>query len=107
MIWHYHDDDVPGANATVRVVLSGLPPNVNEAKLTHYRVDANHSNPYDEWRRMGSPIAPNERQYRQLQDASNLTKLAEAPGILRVENGAASVDFMLPRQGVSLLVADW
>ena len=58
--------------------LTGLPATVSEAKFTHYRVDANHSNAYDEWRRMGSPIAPNERQYRQLQDASNLAKLSEA-----------------------------
>jgi len=107
MVWHYHDDDVPGPDAAVHVELTGLPPGVSEAKLTHYRVDANHSNAYDEWRRMGSPIAPNERQYRQLQDASNLAKLSEAPAVLHVEHGATTLNFSLPRQGVSLLVADW
>jgi xylan 1,4-beta-xylosidase len=107
MVWHYHDDDLPGPDAAVSIALAGLPPDVNEAKLTHYRVDANRSNAYDEWRRMGSPIAPTERQYRQLQDASNLAKLGEAPAVLHFEHGATTLNFSLPRQGVSLLVADW
>jgi xylan 1,4-beta-xylosidase len=107
MIWHYDDDDVPGPDAAVHLELTGVPPNVNEAKLTHYRVDANHSNAYDEWRRMGSPIAPTDRQYRQLQDASNLAKLADAPASVRIEHGLTSVNIALPRQGVSLLLLDW
>jgi xylan 1,4-beta-xylosidase len=107
MIWHYDDDDLPGPDAAVSIALAGLPPDVNEAKLTHYRVDANHSNAYDEWRRMGSPIAPTERQYRQLQDASNLAKLADAPASVRIEHGLTSVNIALPRQGVSLLLLDW
>ncbi len=107
MVWHYHDDDVPGPAAAVQISLIGLPATVTEATLTHYRVDASHSNAYDEWRRMGSPIAPNERQYRQLQDASNLAKLAEVPATIHVERGAAMLNFTLPRQGVSLVLATW
>ena len=107
MVWHYHDDDLPGPDAEVRISLTGLPSTVSEAKLTHYRVDANHSNAYDEWRRMGSPIAPSERQYRQLQEVSNLAKLTEAPAVLHLEHGATTVNFRLPRQGVSLVMADW
>jgi len=56
---------------------------------------------------MGAPIAPNERQYRQLQDASNLARLTEAPVVLKVERGAAKLNFTLPRQGVSLVLAEW
>jgi xylan 1,4-beta-xylosidase len=107
MVWNYHDDDVSGPDAAVQISLKGLPQSVRDAKLTHYRVDGNHSNAYDEWRRMGSPIAPNERQYRQLQEASNLTKLTEFPAPVVIENGGATLNFVLPRQGVSLLIADW
>jgi len=56
---------------------------------------------------MGSPIAPNERQYRQLQEASNLAKLADAPATVRVEQGATTLKFTLPRQGVSLVIVEW
>jgi xylan 1,4-beta-xylosidase len=91
----------------VQLPLTGLPSTISEAKLTQYRVDANHSNSYEEWRRMGSPIAPNERQYRQLQEASNLAKLAETPASIQVQAGTANLPFSLPRQGVSLIIAEW
>jgi len=107
MVWHYHDDDEPGPDAAVYLELTGLPSSVSEAKLTHFRVDASHSNAYDEWLRMGSPIAPNERQYRQLEDASRLTTLAETPAALRIDHGVTSVNLTLPRQGVSLVVVEW
>jgi len=107
MVWHYHDDDVKGDSAAVALVVAGLPAAVSEARLTHYRVDENNSNPYDAWRRMGSPLAPNERQYRQLQEASNLAKLADTPATVHVEQGATTLKFALPRQGVSLVVVEW
>ncbi len=107
MVWHYHDDDVKGADADVELVVAGLPSSIGEARLTLYRVDENHSNAYDVWRRMGSPIAPNERQYRQLKEASNLTELKGAPATVAVEQEAATLRFKLPRQGVSLAVLEW
>jgi xylan 1,4-beta-xylosidase len=106
MVWHYHDDDVPGADAQVKVDISGLPPTVTSARLTHYRVDENHGNAYAEWKRAGSPIAPDERLYARLQDASRLATLGPLAPVA-VTRGVASVSFALPRQGVSLLVLDW
>jgi xylan 1,4-beta-xylosidase len=106
MVWHYHDDDMPGPEAAVNVQIAGLPSGVKTARLTHYRIDSTHSNCYDEWKRMGSPIAPNERQYARLEEASRLAKL-DSPESVAVENGTALVMFNLPRQAVSLLVIDW
>ncbi|HMP81764.1 MAG TPA: beta-xylosidase [Verrucomicrobiota bacterium] len=107
LVWHYHDDDIRGPEAAVELAVAGLPANASESKLTHYRVDEFHSNAYDAWRRMGSPIAPNARQYQLLQEASNLATLTNAPATIRVEDGKATLKFTLPRQGVSLLVLDW
>jgi xylan 1,4-beta-xylosidase len=107
MVWHYHDDDLPGAEAAIDLTLAGLPAKAQQATLTHYRVDEHHSNAYADWRRMGSPIAPNERQYQKLMEASNLAKLADAPEKLSVRNGTAELKFELPRQGVSLLILEW
>jgi xylan 1,4-beta-xylosidase len=107
MVWHYHDDDIPGKDAAVELALTGLPSDVTEAKLTHYRVDENNSNAFGTWKRMGSPIAPNQSQYSQLQEASNLAKLVDAPATVRVDQGAAKLKFNLPRQGVSLVVLEW
>ena len=107
MVWHYHDDDVTGPDAAVQLAVAGLPASASEAKITHYRVDENNSNPYGAWKRMGSPIAPNQRQYTQLQDASRLAALADAPATVRLQQGGATIKFALPRQGVSLLQLSW
>ncbi len=107
MVWHYHDDDSAGPEAEVELRYGGLPATAAEAKLTHYRVDEQHSNAYGEWRRMGSPIAPNDRQYRRLSEASNLATLEDSPATVRVEQAAAHLKFRLPRQGVSLLMMSW
>jgi xylan 1,4-beta-xylosidase len=106
MVWHYHDDDLPGPDATVKFLVTGWPVAETELKLTHYRVDADHSNAYEEWKRMGSPIAPDQGQYRRLEQASKLDELASAPETVSVHQGAATLSFTLPRQGVSLLLLD-
>jgi xylan 1,4-beta-xylosidase len=107
MVWHYHDDDVAGPDAAVTLAVGGLPAGVTAAKLTHYRIDQQHSNPYAEWLRMGSPIAPNEKQYAALEKSSELATLAETPATIAVQNTTAQLTFALPRQAVSLLVLEW
>ena len=108
MAWHYHDDDIAGPNAAVKLAIRGLPAGVREAKVTHYRIDQNHSNAYAEWLRMGSPVAPNEKQYAALQKASDLATLEGSPaGVAVASDGSATLDFALPRQAVSLVVVEW
>jgi xylan 1,4-beta-xylosidase len=106
MVWHYHDDDVPGPDAAVNLTVSGLPSGLGDARLTHYRIDDRHSNAYAAWKRLGSPIAPNEDQYAQLEQAGRLERL-DQPASLRVEEGQATRHFALPRQAVSLLLLEW
>jgi xylan 1,4-beta-xylosidase len=107
MVWHYHDDDVSGPDAAVTLALTGLPARVAGATVTHYRIDQQHSNAYAEWRRMGSPIAPDPAQYAAMQRASELATLQGSPSTLGLEGGKATLAFTLPRQGVSLLVVRW
>jgi xylan 1,4-beta-xylosidase len=106
MAWHYHDDDVPGPEAAVTLTVTGLPLARGEARLQHYRIDETHSNAYAAWKRMGSPIAPDEKQYAELEAAGKLAPM-EAPATLRIEGGQATLPLALPRQAVSLLVLEW
>jgi xylan 1,4-beta-xylosidase len=106
MAWHYHDDDVAGPDAAVQLALRGLPLAQGEARLTHYRIDENHSNAYAQWKRQGSPIAPNTEQYAELLAAARLATM-EGPASLAVDKGAATLRFALPRQAVSLVVLEW
>jgi xylan 1,4-beta-xylosidase len=106
LVWHYHDDDVPGPVADVTLALNGLPAEAAGARVTHYRIDADHSNAYAVWRQLGSPTAPTEAQYARMEQAGKLAELG-APGALTLADGRASLRFALPRQGVSLVVVDW
>ena len=105
MLWHYHDDDVPGPAAEVEVSLAGLPLPSGEARLQQFRIDQEHSNAYTAWQRMGSPQQPTPQQYAELERAGQLAPTGE-PQAVRVENAAATVRLTLPRQAVSLLVLD-
>jgi len=103
MVWHYHDDDVPGPEAAVTLDGSGLPVTDGAMRLSHCRIDETHSNAYGAWRRMGSPLAPNRDQYTQLEAEGRLS-LLEPPSEVAVAGGMSTVKFALPRQAVSLLV---
>jgi xylan 1,4-beta-xylosidase len=105
LVWHYHDDDVPGPDADVALTITGLPAAASSSRVTHYRIDETHSNAYGEWKRMGSPIAPNDAQYARLLAASQLTTIEQAPA--RTTSAGSELTFRLPRQGVSLVVLDW
>jgi xylan 1,4-beta-xylosidase len=105
MIWYYHDDDVPGPDAAIELALDNLPLADGEATLTHYRIDAEHSNSFEEWKRMGSPTAPGDAQYARLLKSGQLAELGD-PEKIQVKNGKAIVHLKLPRQAVSLLVLE-
>lgn len=106
MVWHYHDNDVPGDDAAVQLHITGLPADIGQVESTHYRIDEHHSNAYAEWLRMGSPLAPNERQYETMLEESELATLAE-PKQIEVTEGVCEEEFTLPRQAVSLIVLTW
>jgi xylan 1,4-beta-xylosidase len=102
LLWHYHDDDVPGPDAAVKLSVAGLPRAAGNLTLTHYRVDDSHSNSYAEWKRLGSPLAPNQNVYAQLEKAGQLASISASSSV-KSERGRVSLAFDLPRQGVSLI----
>jgi xylan 1,4-beta-xylosidase len=100
MVWHYHDDDVPGDVVPVELTVNGLP--AKEVLLHHYRVDRGHSNSYEVWKKMGLPQNPTPKQYDELEKAGKLHLLA-SPERITLKEGSLLLKFGLPRQGVSLL----
>jgi xylan 1,4-beta-xylosidase len=106
LVWHYHDDDLPGPAAEVELVLSGLPLQSGEARLQHWCIDEEHSNAFGVWKKLGSPQRPTPEQYSRLEKAGQLTAF-RAPEAIRVAAGGTAVSFGLPRQAVSLLQLTW
>lgn len=103
LTWHHHDDDVPGPDAEVELSLSGLPAGGGPVLLEHFRIDRDHSNAFEAWKRMGSPQEPTHEQYATLERASDLALLG-SPEWVRPKDGTLTLRFSLPRQAVSLLV---
>jgi xylan 1,4-beta-xylosidase len=101
MLWHYHDDDLAGPDAPIRLTINNLPG--ARALVHHYRIDDTHSNSYSAWLEMGSPQQVSRDQYAELEKAGKL-ELLDAPRWVDVAGGTATLDFSLPRQGVSLVL---
>jgi xylan 1,4-beta-xylosidase len=104
MVWNYHDDDKKGASEPVEIIINGIPGST--VTLTHYRIDSEHSNSYEVWKKMGSPQNPDSKQIVALEKAGQLEILGKASK-LKVLSGNAKIAIELPRQGVSLLKLDW
>jgi xylan 1,4-beta-xylosidase len=106
LVWNYHDNDVAGPDAAIALSVEGLPAGARRVLMKHYRIDANHSNAFSVWKSMGSPQSPTPEQQRQLEAAGQLQML-DSPNWLWSESGSASINFDLPRQGVSLITLEW
>jgi len=106
MIWHYHDDDLPGPSANVELALSKLSFAHGYAVFNEFRIDNEHSNSFAAWQRMGSPTAPTAAQYEALERAGQLNRIRTAETV-QVRNGQTSLSISLPRQAVSLIEIDW
>lgn len=100
MVWNYHDDDIQDAGSPVVIKIKNL--NVKKAILTHYRIDASHSNSYEVWKKMGSPQNPTETQINELERSGKLAMLTR-PVKVKIRNNQLNVEMQLPRQAVSLI----
>lgn len=104
LVWHYHDDDLRGPDAEVRVDLLGAPQGVPQVK--RYLVDETHSNSFTAWQAMGSPQQPTAEQLAELEQSCKLAEIKEEPRYIE-EGKNAAVLVTLPRQGVTLLEMEW
>ena len=105
MVWNYHDNnDLTVADAAVAVNMSGLPN--GKVLLRHYRIDRQHSNAYEVWKKMGSPKNPDKEQIALLEKAGQL-ELLSSPEWTQVKNGKINLKMDLPAQGVSFYQLTW
>ncbi len=104
MVWNYHDMDVPGESASVKVIVKNIPS--RKVLLNHYRIDSDHSNAYEVWKKMGSPQNVSDEQYKELEKAGQLQTL-HSPKWIAAIDGEAIIEFSLPAQGISLLTLEY
>jgi len=106
LIWHYHDDDLPGPSAEISLNLEGLSFSNQVPEVSHFRIDDEYSNAFAAWRKMGSPPNPTPEQYRRLEAAGQLARM-EGTQPVSVKSETTHLAFKLPRQCVSLITLTW
>jgi xylan 1,4-beta-xylosidase len=106
MLWNYHDAEKAAPSVPATVTVTGLPKGIARVRLTHYRIDDNHSNAYTVWKAMGSPQNPSAAQIAELKRADGL-QLLESPRWIAAQNGAVTVGTDMPHHSISLLQLDW
>jgi xylan 1,4-beta-xylosidase len=103
LVWNYHDDLVTAAASPVHLSVK-VPASFGARVVSsHVRVDESHGDAYTVWVGQGSPAAPTAAQIAALQQAMQPAPL-EADRTLDVVGGAVTLDFDLPRYGISLVV---
>jgi xylan 1,4-beta-xylosidase len=103
MVWNYHDDDVSGEPAVVLINCKGIP--AKEVKVRYYRIDKEHSNSYEVWKKMGSPEHPTREQITALEKTGQLQQTAVTNEAIK--NGLLQLNMQLPRQGIVFLKMEW
>lgn len=103
MVWNYHDDDTTGAAASVQLQCTGLPG--KEIAIKQYRIDAEHSNSYEVWKKMGSPQQPTAVQIAQLEKAGQLKQVGASK--IKTKNGLLQLNMQLPLQGIVFIRMEW
>jgi xylan 1,4-beta-xylosidase len=104
MIWNYHDEDKREPAEQIIINVNGLP--VATVTITEYRIDNEHSNSYELWKKMGSPQNPTAEQVVELEKAGHLQKMSARP-VKMFTKDKITIGLHLPRQGVSLFKLDW
>jgi xylan 1,4-beta-xylosidase len=104
MVWNYHDDDKIFPAAPITLKVNGI--QAKEISVTHFRIDKEHSNSYELWKKMGSPQNPTPAQIEQMEKGGKLEALGK-PEKLKVKSNSVTIPVNLPSQGVELLKIDW
>jgi xylan 1,4-beta-xylosidase len=104
IIWNYHDDDKSSPDAVITLNVKGIPS--RRARVTQYRIDRDHSNSYEAWKKIGSPQDPTPAQYALLDEAGMLA-VSDPESVVRVKKGTLAIRTSIQRQGVGLIQIEW
>ena len=101
LLYCHHDDWDRKETFDISLKLENLPME-GQVQITHYRIDAAHSNACAEWELQGKPDWPDEQQRAAILARSG-PELLRAPETAEIRGGALELGFSLPVHGISLL----
>ena len=106
LVWNYHDDLVTVPATPVHLTIAVPPSFGPNVSVSHLRVDETHGDAYTVWVSQGMPASPSATQIAALERAMDPSPLVPDKTVAVAADGSVSVDFALPRFGVSLVMLE-
>lgn len=103
LVWNYHDDIVTVAPTPVHLAIQVPASFGSKVRVSHLRVDESHGDAYTVWLSQGMPQTPSAAQVAALEQAMDPAPLVPDRTVGVAADGTVSLDFDLPRFGVSLV----
>jgi xylan 1,4-beta-xylosidase len=105
LVWRHTDDQYQTSEqeTSTTITVRNLP--LGSYRIRHYRIDANHSNSYTQWKLLGSSQDPTAEQLAAIKARQGLEELEPARSI-EADSGWLSLDVSLPLPAASLLVLE-
>jgi xylan 1,4-beta-xylosidase len=104
LVWNYHDNDKPSSEEAYVIEIKNIPS--EKVIVSEFRIDKEHSNSYEVWKKMGSPQNPSPVQISQLEKSGQL-EMTGSPESMTTKEGLISLPSVLARQGVTLIKIEW
>ena len=103
LVWRHTDDQyqTDEVETAVSITVKGLPDKAYE--ISHYRIDAGHSNAHTIWKSLSSPQDPTEEELAAIRAKQGLDEFEPARSASAAD-GVLSIDISLPLPSVSLLI---
>lgn len=103
MLCNFSEETDYSEETPVHLIISR--PQERAYRVTHYRIDHDHSNAYTIWKHLGSPLHPDQIQTSKIKERMSLEKL-EPDLMIDIHGDELAVSLVLPPHGVSLIVFD-
>lgn len=104
VLWNHCDDWTAKGTRQVNLKLANLPFQPGKSvEVRHWRIDAEHSNAYTEWVKLGRPEGPDAEQLAHLKASQQLTLLEEPQQLTLDKAGSLQLSFDLPIHAMSLI----
>ena len=103
MVYNYNQDVKDREMRNVELSVNLL--SSKSYRLSHYRIDENHSNAYTVWKSLGRPFTPDVKQMAQIKSKQGL-ELYEPEKTIKPLNNKIVIPLELPHHSVSLLVLE-
>ncbi len=101
LVYNSRDEIMSSGSEHVTLAFEGMP--FSEGMLCHYRIDADHGDPYRLWEAGGAPAEPSPDLLAEMRRNQEPSLLGE-PRAVVATRGRLTVDFDLPLPAVSLVL---